>query len=283
MTEVFTMWRHTNMIVLTALCAAIYAAVLIPFQSIPIIPGHVSFRIAGVLPIALGLMFGPAGAWGAAIGNLIGDFFGTLSPGAVGGFVSNFMTAFMAYKLWSVLSPANDLDVSLNSFQKLVRFETIAVLKAFGTVVMLTWWVCLLLRLAPPHAYATAVLISNLVAPVIGGPFVLKILQPRIKKWGLLWTDIMKPEEVSAGFMPKLGLIFLVIGSLGGGAALFWSLFMSGLNVGDPIVRFLPLPFIILQILGAIMIGARNQIEAAQHEDRLAANAAPAMPRPNSA
>ncbi len=266
MTEVFTMWRHTNMIVLTALCAAIYAAVLIPFQAIPIIPGHVSFRIAGVLPIALGLMFGPAGAWGAAIGNLIGDFFGTLSPGAIGGFVANFLTAFISYKLWSVLSPADDLDVSMNSLGKLVRFEIIAVIKAFGTVVILTWWVCLLLRLAPPHAYASAVLISGLVAPVIGGPFVLKILQPRIKKWGLLWTEIMKPEEVSAGFAPKVGLVFVVLGSLGGGAALFWSLFGSGLDIGDPLVRFLPVPFILLQIVGSVMLGGRNQVEAMQRE-----------------
>lgn len=267
MTEVFTMWRHTNMIVLTALCAAIYAAVLIPFQSIPIIPGHVSFRVAGVLPIALGLMFGPAGAWGAAIGNLIGDFFGTLSPGAVGGFFSNFFTGFVSYKLWSVLSPSKDLGVGLNSFQKLVRFEIIAVLKAFGTVVILTWWVCLLLRLAPPHAYATAVLISNLVAPVIGGPFVLKILEPRIRKWGLLWTEIMKPEEVSRGFMPGVGLVLLIVGSLGGGAALFWSLFMSGLDIGDPLVRFLPVPFITMQVLGAVMMGGRNQVEAMQQEE----------------
>ncbi|MHB2266456.1 QueT transporter family protein [Aliihoeflea sp. PC F10.4] len=263
------------MIVLTALCAAIYAAVLIPFQSIPIIPGHVSFRVAGVLPIALGLLFGPAGAWGAAIGNLIGDFFGTLSPGAVGGFFSNFFTGFVSYKLWSVLSPSKDLGVGLNSFQKLVRFEIIAVLKAFGTVVILTWWVCLLLRLAPPHAYATAVLISNLVAPVIGGPFVLKILEPRIRKWGLLWTEIMKPEEVSRGFMPGVGLVLLVIGSLGGGAALFWSLFMSGLDIGDPLVRLLPVPFIVMQVLGAVMMGGRNQVEAMQQEELASAASRP--------
>lgn len=278
MTEVFTMWRHTNMIVLTALCAAIYAAVLIPFQSIPIIPGHVSFRVAGVLPIALGLMFGPAGAWGAAIGNLIGDFFGTLSPGAIGGFFANFFTGFVAYKLWSVLSPANDLDVSLNSFKKLVRYEIIAVLKAFGTVVILTWWVCLLLRLAPPHAYASAVLISNLVAPVIGGPFVLKILQPRIRKWGLLWTEIMKPEEVSRGFMPGVGLLLMVIGSLGGGAALFWSLFGSGLDIGHPLVRFLPVPFIVMQVVGAVMMGGRKQVEAMQREE-LAVGVTPRTPK----
>ena len=33
-------------------------------------------RPANVFPFVFGLLFGPAGAWGAAIGNLIGDFFG---------------------------------------------------------------------------------------------------------------------------------------------------------------------------------------------------------------
>src|SRR5690625_3317878 len=109
MREVFTMWRHTNMVVLTALSAAIYAALLIPFQSIPIIPGHASLRVADIMPAALGLLFGPAGAWGAAIGNLIGDFFGTLSPGAIGGFVGSFAFAYLTYKLWNALSPKDDM------------------------------------------------------------------------------------------------------------------------------------------------------------------------------
>ena len=41
MKEVFTMWRHTQMVVLVALSAAIYAAVLIPFKGFPIIPGYI--------------------------------------------------------------------------------------------------------------------------------------------------------------------------------------------------------------------------------------------------
>src|ERR687885_1826537 len=85
MKEVFTMWRHTQMVVLVALSAAIYAAVLIPFKGFPIIPGAVELRPANVFPVVFGLLFGPAGAWGAAIGNLIGDFFGTLSPGSIVG------------------------------------------------------------------------------------------------------------------------------------------------------------------------------------------------------
>lgn len=76
----------------------------------------------------------------------------------------------------------------------------------------------------------------------------------------------MKPEEVSRGFMPGVGFVLLIIGSLGGGAALFWSLFMSGLDIGDPLVRFLPVPFIIMQVLGAVMMGGRNQVEAMQQE-----------------
>ena len=77
MREVFSMWKHTKM-VLVALSAAIYAAVLIPFKGFVLIPGITEFRPGSAFPVLLGLLFGPAGAWGAAIGNLIGDFFGSL-------------------------------------------------------------------------------------------------------------------------------------------------------------------------------------------------------------
>ena len=46
MKEVFTMWRHTQLVVLVALSAAIYAAVLIPFKGFPIVPGYIELRPA---------------------------------------------------------------------------------------------------------------------------------------------------------------------------------------------------------------------------------------------
>ncbi|MDP7238877.1 MAG: QueT transporter family protein, partial [Candidatus Latescibacteria bacterium] len=76
MREVFTMWKYTRMVVLVALTAAMYAAVLIPFKLLPIIPGITEVRPANVFPVICSLMFGPAGAWGAAFGNLIGDLMG---------------------------------------------------------------------------------------------------------------------------------------------------------------------------------------------------------------
>ena len=68
MKEVFSMWKYTRMIILVALSAAIYAAFLIVFKGgIPIVPGVTEVRPANVLPPVFGLLFGPAGAWGAAI------------------------------------------------------------------------------------------------------------------------------------------------------------------------------------------------------------------------
>jgi hypothetical protein len=83
MREIFTMWRHTQMVVLVALSAAIYAAVLIPFKGFTIIPGFTEVRPANVFPFVFGLLFGPAGAWGAVIGKPYrGLFFGTLGIGS---------------------------------------------------------------------------------------------------------------------------------------------------------------------------------------------------------
>jgi EAL domain-containing protein (putative c-di-GMP-specific phosphodiesterase class I) len=46
-----------------AVIAAIYAAVLIPFNALTIIPGITSIRPANVFPVIFGIMFGPAAAW----------------------------------------------------------------------------------------------------------------------------------------------------------------------------------------------------------------------------
>ena len=96
MREVVTMWRHTKMVVLVALTAGVYAAILIPLKGIPLIPGITEVRVANTFPMVFSLLFGPAGAWGSAIGNLIGDLLGgTLGPGSFPGFVGNFLLGYL--------------------------------------------------------------------------------------------------------------------------------------------------------------------------------------------
>src|SRR4030095_2316586 len=104
--ELFGMWRNTRMVVLTAICAALYAAILIPFKVAPIIPGVTELRPANALPIVCSFLFGPAGAWGAAFGNLIGDFFGGLGPGDLFGFAGNLLFALTPYGVWDALTGA---------------------------------------------------------------------------------------------------------------------------------------------------------------------------------
>ena len=94
------MWNYSTMVVLTVLTAGTFAAILIPFKGIPLIPGITELRPANVIPVVFGLLFGPAGAWGAAFGNLIGDFFGTLGVGSFFGFWGNFLAAYLPYKVW---------------------------------------------------------------------------------------------------------------------------------------------------------------------------------------
>ena len=50
MKEIFSMWKNTRMIVLAALTAAIYAAILIPFKAIPLIPGFTEVRPGNLIP-----------------------------------------------------------------------------------------------------------------------------------------------------------------------------------------------------------------------------------------
>jgi energy-coupling factor transport system substrate-specific component len=103
MRELLEVWRNTRLIVQVAVTAALYAALLIPFKAVAvIIPGVTEIRPANAIPIVCALLFGPAAAWGSAFGNLIGDFFGTLGPGSIFGFIGNFLYAYVPYRVWGV-------------------------------------------------------------------------------------------------------------------------------------------------------------------------------------
>lgn len=101
MRELFTMWQSTKMVVLAALTAAMYGGLTVPFKTLVIVPGFTEIRPTVVIPVLMGIIAGPAGAWGAAIGNLIGDILGgTQGPSSAFGFFGNLMFAYTAYKLY---------------------------------------------------------------------------------------------------------------------------------------------------------------------------------------
>ena len=67
------------------------------FKVMTLVEGLTEIRPVNAIPIIAGLLFGPIGAFGCAAGNLIADFFGTLSRVSWLGMLINFMAAYLIY------------------------------------------------------------------------------------------------------------------------------------------------------------------------------------------
>ncbi|ESS02866.1 MAG: QueT transporter [uncultured archaeon A07HR67] len=202
MREILTMWRETRMVMLVAVVAAVYAAVLIPFQTFQIIPGITSIRPANVFPVIFGIMFGPAAAWGSAIGNLIGDVFGgTFGPGSAGGFVGNFFFGLVGYKLWGNLRPLSsgvEPDFREAAGRQAAEYVIIAVTASAACAAIIAWVVDLL-GLVPFAVLGPLILTNNALAAVVLGPPLLYLTYPRLKELGLLYPDVLREEDLSEG------------------------------------------------------------------------------------
>ncbi len=208
MQEVWRMWRYSTMVVLTVLTAGIFAAILIPFKGIPLIPGVTELRPANVIPVVFGLLFGPAGAWGSAFGNLIGDFFGTLGPGSFFGFWGNFLAAYLPYKMWG--------DRPLNRLRRhLLRFALAVILGATSCALVVGFGLETL-KLLPFSLIGVAVFFNNAILALILGPFLLTLLEPRVSRWDLYWGELMDAEDRRPGPAPRLGLALAWLGGGGG-------------------------------------------------------------------
>jgi len=246
MREVWRMWNYATMVVLTVLTAGVFAAILIPFKGIPLIPGVTELRPANVIPVVFGLLFGPAGAWGAAFGNLIGDFFGTLGAASFFGFWGNFLGAYLPYKMWAN-RPLDRLKGHLP------RFVLAVLLGALGCALVVGFGVQAM-KLLPFSIIALAVLINNGLVALILGPFLLGLLQPRVNRWDLYWQELMDPDDRPPGPAPRLGLALVWLGAAGG--------YLTGLALGfgllsHPALPSLPVtltPFLLLLLAGCLLM-----------------------------
>lgn len=236
MRELVTMWKNSRMIMLTAVTAAIFAAILIPFKAITIIPGVTSVRPANVIPVVFGIMFGPAGAWGAGIGNLIGDIFGgNLSPTNAFGFVGNFMFAYLSYKLWGNLGfISSGQEPDMRSGKQVVEFLIITLTASAACAAIIAWGLEIF-GIFPFSVLGVIITLNNFLAAGILGPPLLYLTYPRIKNMGLLYPEVMDPEDLpssNSGVAPAalavvvIAIAWLVIGiaiSLGQGVELLAS------------------------------------------------------------
>lgn len=211
MRAAFQLWRNTRLVVLTAMTASLYAALLIPFKVLPLIPGVTELRPGNAVPVVCSFLFGPAAAWGAAIGNLIGDFFGGLGPGDLFGFAGNFLYGFLPYHAWRALTDADPLPRSPRGW---IAFAAVVALSA-GLCALIVGWGLNLFGFVPFALLGNLVFVNNFLMAVVLAPLLLAAVYPRVKQAGLRYDDLVAaPPRPSP--RRRLGLALVLLGTLGG-------------------------------------------------------------------
>lgn len=210
------MWQDTRMIVLCAISAALYAAVLIPFKVVPLIPGVTELRPANAIPVVCSFLFGPAAAWGSAIGNLVGDFFGGAGPGDFFGFFANLAYGFLPYKIWQTIGGAHSpLERSAAAFAKYLFTCLLASVLCADIV----GWGDNLLGLRPFAVLGNLIVLNNMLAASVLAPFLLAAVYPRARAGRLLYDDLMPQGPRPPRGARWCGLALLIAGELGAWAA----------------------------------------------------------------
>jgi energy-coupling factor transport system substrate-specific component len=219
MKSAFTMWRNTRMIVLSAVCAAIYGAALIAFKTaIPLIPGFTEVRVGNIFPMPFGLMFGPAGAWGCAIGNLIGDMFGgTFGPGSAPGFVGNFLLAYLPYTLWTAWAPFQQRRRDWNPHRPhfWVTYVLIAFVSSAACAVIIAVVVDAM-GMVPYAVLSKIITLNNTMGSLIGAALLLTVFNTTRHHLNLFWVDVMEEGDVGRPLAGLPGAWIVAVASVAG-------------------------------------------------------------------
>jgi energy-coupling factor transport system substrate-specific component len=212
--DLLAMWSETRMVVYTAVTGALYFAVLTPFKWAVLVPGFSEVRPGVAIPLALSFLFGPAAAWGAGVGNLIGDFFGTLGPGSIPGFIGNFLLAYAPYSLTRAWGFAPTAGRQLG-WKGAAAIAVSLIVAAFACATFIAWGLHIL-GLVPFQVLGPVIVTNNtLVGLVLGVPLSLLML-PRAAKWGVSYAEVMDVEPAQAAPTAKLGSIVFAAGAVGG-------------------------------------------------------------------
>lgn len=207
MRELIALWGNTRMVVLTAVSAALYAAILIPFKVLPIIPGVTELRPANAVPVVCSFLFGPAAAWGAAIGNVIGDFFGGIGPGDLFGAAANFLYGFLPYRLWEMFSDRDPVPRDLRTW---ALFLFVLVVAASACAMTIGWGLNLL-GFVPFRVLGNIVLFNNVLASLLIAPLLLAAVYPRARRAGLTYRDVLGVRVCATGPRAWLGVLCVLV------------------------------------------------------------------------
>jgi energy-coupling factor transport system substrate-specific component len=165
--------------------------------------------------------------------------------------------------MWSVFFRRDEnMEENVDSGKKFGVYILLVILASAVCAVVISWWVDLL-GLAPFVVFFALIFANNAIMGGVLGPILLLALYPRVKRWGLLWTEIVEPEDASSSRLQRTGAILGWVGAIG---AVVVGLLLGlteqapgGLGIGLGLI-----PFLLLILVGSFMLGVREQVEAVE-------------------
>jgi energy-coupling factor transport system substrate-specific component len=256
--ELLGMWSSTRMVVLVAMSASLYAAILIPFKVVQLIPGITELRPANAVPVVCSFLFGPAAGWGAAIGNAIGDTFGGLGPGDLFGFAGNLMYGIAPYRVWRALGGGRPVPADARDW---LRFFA-SLFAGAACCALIVGWGLNALGFVPFTVLGNVVLLNNMITAGVLAPLLLHHLYPRVERAHLLFGDVLATQPPGRR-RARIGLTLLFAGVVGGlvagnlAATGAWQpawVAPSASPTHAPEVGFGVAPFVALAVAGVLLL-----------------------------
>jgi energy-coupling factor transport system substrate-specific component len=173
MSEIFSPFKSKQKLIEIGICVLIFIGMAVPFKVMVLIKGFTEVRPVNIMPVVAGLLLGPAGAWGCAIGNLIADLFGTFSKASILGFIGNFFAAYLPYKLWHIKGRRETPNVKSN--KNLLKYCLVSLGSAITTALFIACGLDILFNMWIPQVF-WIVFLNDLGFPLVLGLPVLIVL-----------------------------------------------------------------------------------------------------------
>lgn len=142
MKEIFTAFKDKKALLRMLISGILFLIVAAPFKALfSLVPGMTEVRPANMIPPILGIIWGPAGAWGISIANAISDIVVSHSSFTVWfpGMIINFFFSYLPYRMWYSLNYKKQgaIKPNLSRVSEILRFIYVCFIDSLVTTVLL--------------------------------------------------------------------------------------------------------------------------------------------------
>lgn len=253
MKELLQIFRDPKGLSHIAISGLLFFVVGTPFRFLmSLIPGVTEVRPANMLPVVMGLLWGPAGAWGTTIANALSDIFISHESASIwvpGAFI-NFFFAYLPYKLWYSISMQEEIvPPTLGNVRQIIKYIYICLLDSLAVTAFLG----LLFDLLGFQPYDSGYLLlffNNFdFSVILGIPLILFLVHVgKIR----VWTPMETGKGLKLGKIPDMVLwgtglfgVFLYVRGMWGAEPIseIWKLCML-IWIGAALLLYMTKPFL---------------------------------------